>query len=78
MAKLTKTSVFTNAKPIKETQMDKTTRAVKEITDEETEKRQVRTSRLRQARLEREAGAPNTSATNEAPKKPRTKAAGQV
>ena len=61
MAKLTKTSVFTNAKPIKETQMDKTTRAVKEITDEETEKRQVRTSRLRQARLEREATTPNTA-----------------
>lgn len=56
--------------------MDKTTRIMREITDEETEKRHVRTSRLRQARLEREASTPNTS--NEVEKEPRIKAVRQA
>jgi len=59
MAKLTMTTLFNTSKPRAETAMDKTTRAVREILDEETERRQVRTSHLRKARLEREAGTPD-------------------
>ena len=77
MTKLTKTPVFTAAGPVKETQMEKTTRAAKEITDDETEKRQVKTSRLRQARHDREAGVPNVATPKEGPKKPQTKSVGQ-
>ena len=58
MAKLTKTTLFKDAKPKAETVMDKTTRAAREILDEENERREVKTARLRKARLEREAGTP--------------------
>lgn len=77
MTKLTKTTLFNTTKPRAETMMDKTTRVVREILDDETEKRQVRTSRLRKARLEREAIAPvdaSTSTPSAARKKPRAKA----
>ena len=57
MTKLTKTALFDTSKPRKETLMDKTTRVVREILDEETAQRQIRTLRLRKARLEREARA---------------------
>jgi hypothetical protein len=58
LAKLTKTSVF-NAQGAKvETPMDKTTRIVRKMVDEEAEKRQVKMDRLRNARLEREANTP--------------------
>jgi hypothetical protein len=53
MAKLATTTVFTNAKPEKETKLDKTTRAVKAMAEEETEERHVKTARLRKARLEK-------------------------
>jgi len=47
-----------------ETAMDKTTRIVKGMVDEEAEKRQAKITRLRNARLEREASTPTeTKAT---------------
>ena len=56
MNKLAKTTVFTNSKPEKETKLDKTTRAVKAIAEEEMEERQIKTARLRKDRLEKEEG----------------------
>ena len=55
MAKLTKKNVFKacDAKP--ETKMDKTTRVVRKMVDEDAEERQAKITRLRNARLEREA-----------------------
>lgn len=77
MAKLTKTTLFKTTPPRAETLLDKTTRVVRGILDEETEHRQNRTARLRKARLEREAGtlaeAPKATSSG-ARKKPRTKA----
>ncbi len=58
MAKLTKSLVFTDAAPRRETPMEKTTRAAKEILDGETAKRQVKMALLRKARLESEARKP--------------------
>lgn len=63
MAKLTADKLFKIAPPRAETLMDKTTRAVRAILDEQTEKREVKTERLRKARLAREA-----STKAEAPK----------
>jgi hypothetical protein len=77
MTKLTKTTLFKDSKPLKETLMDKTTRVVREILDEEAEQRQIKTSRLRKARREREA-VPLADAIPPTPsgarKKPQTKA----
>ncbi|MBT0959165.1 hypothetical protein IV417_17390 [Alphaproteobacteria bacterium KMM 3653] len=58
MAKLTKKNVFKafDAKP--ETPMDKTTRVVRKMVDEDAEERQAKITRLRNARLEREANTP--------------------
>ncbi|QIE47875.1 hypothetical protein G5B38_19830 (plasmid) [Pseudohalocynthiibacter aestuariivivens] len=56
MTKLTRTTLFTTPAPRPETPMDRTTRAVTEIIDAQTEKREIKTARLRKARLEREAG----------------------
>lgn len=58
MAKLTKTSVFKAQVPKAETQMDKTTRVVRKMVDEEAEQRLVKINRLRNARLEREQNTP--------------------
>jgi hypothetical protein len=58
MAKLTKSSAFKEQAAKPETLMDKTTRIVKKIIDDETEQRQVKNTRLRNARLEREAHTP--------------------
>lgn len=58
MAKPTQSSIFKASTPRAETQMDKTTRAVRLILDEETERRGAKTARLRTARLEREKSAP--------------------
>ncbi len=55
MKKLTKSSIFKPSSPRAETPIDKTTRAAREILDGEMETRQIKTSRLRKARLEREA-----------------------
>jgi len=63
MAKLTKKNVFKayDAKP--ETPMDKTTRVVRKMVDEDSEERQAKITRLRNARLEREANTPAESTT---------------
>ena len=58
MPKLTKTSVFKAQGAKVETSMDKTTRIVRKMVDEEAEQRQVKMDRLRIARLEREANTP--------------------
>ncbi len=55
MAKLAMKTVFTTAEPQKETPLEKTARVVREINEEETEIRDVKTERLRNARLESEA-----------------------
>ena len=53
MAKLKKTDVFTTAQPRSETTLEKTIRASREITENETAKREEKTARLRRTRLER-------------------------
>ncbi|UWR00278.1 hypothetical protein K3729_05755 [Rhodobacteraceae bacterium S2214] len=58
MAKLTKTDVFKAYDSKPETPMDKTTRVVRKMVDEDAEKRQAKITRLRNARLEREANRP--------------------
>lgn len=58
MKRLTKTTLFKTSVPRSETLLDRTTRAAREILDDETEKRQDKTERLRKARLAKEAGAP--------------------
>ena len=55
MTKTSKLDGFTAAQPRNETPMEKTTRAVKEITDAETKERQDKVARLRKARHESEA-----------------------
>ncbi|WP_298844844.1 hypothetical protein [uncultured Roseobacter sp.] len=55
MAKVTKDTFFSTSKPVAETNLDKTTRIVREITESEAEKRQTKMARLRAARLERDA-----------------------
>jgi hypothetical protein len=58
LAKLTKTSMFKDYNRKPETPMDKTTRVVRKMVDEDAEKRKVKIDRLRNARLEREANTP--------------------
>ncbi len=58
MAKLTKSSLFKAQVPKTETPMDKTTRIVRKMVEEEAEQRQANYDRLRKARLEREAATP--------------------
>ncbi len=59
MAKLTKTSVFKAQRPNNvETPMEKTTRIVRKMVEEEADQRQAKNERLRVARLEREANTP--------------------
>ena len=55
IAKLTKSSHFTTGQPRAETAMEKTSRVVKEITEQEEDKRQEKIARLRKARHESEA-----------------------
>ncbi|MDV6034747.1 MAG: hypothetical protein F9B45_32575 [Phycisphaera sp. RhM] len=55
MTRHTKTTLFKPPAPRAETLMDKTTRVVREIQKEETAKSDIKTARLRKARLEREA-----------------------
>lgn len=56
MAKLAKTTAFTSAAPPKETAMDKTTRIARQMTQEDAEKRQIKTARLRSDRAKMKAG----------------------
>ncbi|NNE80377.1 MAG: hypothetical protein HKN18_08910 [Silicimonas sp.] len=72
MAKLTKTTLFKASTSRSETLLDKTTRAVKLILDEETELRKTKTERLRKARLELESDTPE-KATKKDLKGSRTK-----
>lgn len=70
MSKRTKDNLFKayDAKP--ETALDKTTRVVRQMVDEEAEQREAKNARLRTARLEREANTPPKTATKTA-RKPR-------
>ena len=64
MANLAKTTLFTSAEVPKETALDKTTRIVRRMNDEDAEERHLKAARLRKDRLEKEAGEPvETSAT---------------
>ena len=67
MAKLTKTTAFKAHDARPETQMEKTTRIVMQMVDDEAEKRHLKNTRLRNARLEREANTP-PAAPKAAPK----------
>ena len=58
MAKLTKSSVFKAYGCDVETPLDKTTRVVRKMVEEEAAQRQAKNDRLRNARLEREANTP--------------------
>lgn len=57
MTNLTTSNVFQTPEPRPETPMDKITHTVWGIVDAETERRQLKTAGLRQARLEKEADA---------------------
>ncbi len=59
MANTTQATDFPTAQPRRETAMEKTTRAVKDIKDAEAEKRQDKRARLRKARHESETNAPS-------------------
>lgn len=56
MAKLTKDTLFKPAAPRAETVMDKTTRAARQILDDEKHKRAAKTEQLRKARIARDGG----------------------
>lgn len=72
MAKLTKNTAFKVSVPKPETAMDKTTRVVKTMIDDEAEKRRIKMARLRTARLEREANTPaDANATAGKARKPK-------
>lgn len=58
MAKHTKKSVFKEHFPRSETPMDKTTRVARQMVEDEAEQRRFKMTRLRKARLEREANTP--------------------
>jgi len=58
LAKLTKTSLFKAQGPNVETPMEKTSRIVRKMVEEEAENRQAKNDRLRNTRLEREANTP--------------------
>lgn len=57
MSKISKLSGFTTAQTKTETAMEKTARAVRDITEAETKARDDKTARLRKARQENNAGA---------------------
>ncbi|APG49322.1 MULTISPECIES: hypothetical protein [Phaeobacter] len=75
MTKLSKNNLFKVYESKPETAMDKTTRVVRQMVDEEAEQRQAKNSRLRNARLEREANTPPEIKASAASKSRRTKAA---
>ncbi|WP_448329613.1 hypothetical protein [Sulfitobacter sp. M13] len=57
MAKLLKTTVFSSDTSPKETSLDKTTRIMRRITQDEAEVRHQKTARLRKARFKSEANS---------------------
>ncbi len=58
MANLAKTTVFTSSGCEKETALDKSTRIVRRINEDEADVRHQKTARLRKARFESEADTP--------------------
>lgn len=58
MAKLAKTTLFTSAEAPKETALDKTTRIVRRMNDDDAERRHLKAARLRSDRFKKEAGEP--------------------
>ena len=58
MAKLAKTTLFTSAEASKETALDKTTRIVRRMNDEDAERRHLKAARLRSDRFKKEASEP--------------------
>ncbi|WP_107497707.1 hypothetical protein [Thalassobius sp. I31.1] len=75
MTKLSKNNLFKVYESKPETAMEKTTRVVRQMVDTEAEQRQAKISRLRIARLEREASTPPVTKASAATKSRRTKAA---
>jgi len=75
LTELTKNNLFKLYESKPETAMDKTTRVVRQMVDEEAEQRQTKISRLRNARLERKANTPPVTKASAASKSRRTKAA---
>ncbi len=63
MAKLAKTTVLISTGRQKETSLDKTTRIVRRITEDEAEKRHLKTAHLRKARLESKTDTPDETIT---------------
>ena len=59
MTNLAKTTVFASENSRKETSLDKTTRIVRRITEDEAEVRHQKTARLRKARFESEDETPD-------------------
>jgi hypothetical protein len=55
MANLAKTTLFTSAEAPKETALDKTTRIVRRMNDEDAEKRHLKAAQLRRDRFNKEA-----------------------
>ena len=56
MAKLAKTTLFTSGDAPKETALDKTTRIVKRMNEEDAERRHLKAAHLRNDRFKKEAG----------------------
>ena len=75
MTKHTKNTLFKGYDSKPKTLMDKTTRVVRQMVDDETVQRDAKISRLRNARLEREANTPHVTKASAAFKPRRTKAA---
>jgi hypothetical protein len=63
LTKHTITNVFKEHNPKPETALDKTTRVVRQMVDEEAEQRQAKITRLRNTRLERDANTPPETTT---------------
>ena len=56
MTKLATTTLFTTAEPQKETALDKTTRIVRSMNEDDAERRHLKVARLRKNRFEKSAG----------------------
>ena len=63
MANLAMTTLFTSAEAPKETALDKTTRIVRRMNDEDAEKRHLKAAQLRSDRFKKEAGEPIETST---------------
>lgn len=70
MANLAKTTLFMSSGSLKETALDKTTRIVRRINEEDAEKRHLKVARLRSARVQKEVDDP-AETIGDAPSKSR-------